>query len=243
MRTVNTLGGGVLTVGVLVSPALAQSPSAWNGLSERFGIDTGNFGLNAHNVLSFNGDNVDFERDLGLEESVDTFWVDATWRVGRRHQLKLSYTRFAFFGHRPAIDVTTASLERYQRERLDKGKAPATVNHEVHALRRAFNVAARRTPPLFPKYLGQEGVGSSGRIRTYLPSRNRRQASSHASARAKDSGPRSIGARLLRSASRRRLSTLFRSRRTWPRPSWIPASKATSPSSRAESRRAMLSSA
>ncbi len=59
----------------------------------------------------------------------------------------------AYFAHRAAIDITTASLERYQRERLDKGKASATVNREVHALRRAFNVAARQTPPLFPKHL------------------------------------------------------------------------------------------
>src|SRR5512147_1351250 len=59
----------------------------------------------------------------------------------------------AHFAHRAAIDVTTASLERYQRERLDRGKAPATVNREVHALRRAFNVAARQTPALFPKHL------------------------------------------------------------------------------------------
>jgi integrase len=59
----------------------------------------------------------------------------------------------AFFPSRPAIDVTTASLERYQRQRLDAGMAPATVNREVHALRRAFNVAARQTPALFPKHL------------------------------------------------------------------------------------------
>ena len=57
-----------------------------------------------------------------------------------------------FFAGRPAIEVTTAALERYQRERLDAKKAPATVNREVHALRRAFNVAARQTPPLFPKH-------------------------------------------------------------------------------------------
>jgi integrase len=59
----------------------------------------------------------------------------------------------AFFSLRRAMDVTTAALERYQRERLEAGMAPATVNREVHALRRAFNVAAQQTPPLFPKHL------------------------------------------------------------------------------------------
>ena len=29
-----------------------------------------------------------------MNAKVDTFWVDATWRVGRRHQLKLAFTRF-----------------------------------------------------------------------------------------------------------------------------------------------------
>jgi integrase len=59
----------------------------------------------------------------------------------------------AFFAGRLAMDVTTAALERYQRERLDAKKAAATVNREVHALRRAFNAAAHQTPPLFPKHL------------------------------------------------------------------------------------------
>ena len=58
----------------------------------------------------------------------------------------------AFFAGRPAMDVTTAALERYQRERLNARKAPATVNREVHALRRSFSVAAQQTPPLFPKH-------------------------------------------------------------------------------------------
>ena len=100
------------------------------------------------------------------------------------------------------MNVTTAALERYQRERLDAKKGPATINRQVHALRRAFNVAARQTPPLFTNaYLstqptqtenekGQlrdirrdgdgkslrplDGVGSSGRIRTYDPPVNSR---------------------------------------------------------------------
>jgi len=89
---------GVLAVGLLVSPAFAQSSSGtWNGLSDRFQVDTGYFRLNADTLLRYNaaqdsGD-VSFEDDLGLDKYVHTFWVDATWRVGRRHQLKLAYTR------------------------------------------------------------------------------------------------------------------------------------------------------
>jgi hypothetical protein len=92
-----TILGGVLAASLLASPAFAQSsPGAWNGLSDRFQIDTGYFRLNADTVLRYNaprgsGD-VSFEDDLGLSKSVNTFWVDATWRVGRRHQLKLAYT-------------------------------------------------------------------------------------------------------------------------------------------------------
>lgn len=90
--------GGILVAGLLVSPAFAQS-SAGTGsdLPDRFQIDTGYFRLNSEAVLRLNGrpggGDVAFERDLGLDPHVNTFWLDATWRVGRRHQLKLSYTR------------------------------------------------------------------------------------------------------------------------------------------------------
>ena len=85
--------GGVLAATLLATPAVAQT-SSWNGLSDRFQIDTGYFRLNSDTRLRYNGSaNVDFERDLGVDENVDTFWVDGTWRVGRRHQLKLGYTQ------------------------------------------------------------------------------------------------------------------------------------------------------
>jgi hypothetical protein len=89
---------GILLGGLLVSPAFAQTPDeTWNGLPDRFQIDTGYFRISASHVLRFNGGpglgDIDFERDLGIDQDANTFWVDSTWRVGRRHQLKLSYTR------------------------------------------------------------------------------------------------------------------------------------------------------
>jgi hypothetical protein len=89
--------GCVLAAGLLTSPAFAQSSGAWTGLSDRFQIDTGYFHLKADTILRFNGPqnsgDINFEKDLGLDANVNTFWVDGTWRVGRRHQLKLAYTR------------------------------------------------------------------------------------------------------------------------------------------------------
>ena len=89
-----TILGGVLAAILLASPASAQSASgAWNGLPDRFRIDAGYFGLTAEQVLTFDGGNVDFQKDVGVNKNVNTFWVDGTWRVGRRHQLELAYTR------------------------------------------------------------------------------------------------------------------------------------------------------
>jgi len=81
------------------APATQSSPDTWNGLPDRFQIDTGYFRLTANSVLSYNGSQggageVNLEQDLGLNDKVNTFWTDATWRVGRRHQLKLAFTRF-----------------------------------------------------------------------------------------------------------------------------------------------------
>jgi hypothetical protein len=75
------------------------APATWNDLSDRFQIDTGYFRLTADSLLRYNGPQggageVSLEKDLGVDDQVNTFWVDATWRVGRRHQLKVAFTRF-----------------------------------------------------------------------------------------------------------------------------------------------------
>jgi len=49
-------------------------------------------------------------------------------------------------GHRQAARLDTASIRAYQQERLDLGRAPATVNRECERLRQAFRLAARSTP-------------------------------------------------------------------------------------------------
>ncbi len=89
---------GVLAASVLTLPAFAQSPT-WNDVPDRFQIDAGYFGISANTVLRLNGPagsgDVDFEKDLGVDSKANTFWVDGTWRVGRRHQLKLAFTRLS----------------------------------------------------------------------------------------------------------------------------------------------------
>ncbi len=48
------------------------------------------------------------------------------------------------FGLDRAVDVTEPRIERYKATRLAEGKAPATVNRELSALRRAFRLAVKQ---------------------------------------------------------------------------------------------------
>ena len=91
---------GIVLAGTLATPALAQSTETWNGLPDRFKIDTGYFHIDAKTVLRYSGPRngsgeVAFEDDLAVPDTADTFWVDGTWRVARRHQLELGYTRLS----------------------------------------------------------------------------------------------------------------------------------------------------
>lgn len=93
----NIILGAILGAGLLATSAFAQSSaSTWSDLPDRFQIDAGYFRISAVTTLRFEGTNdINFEKDLGLNEHASTFWVDGTWRVGRRHQLKLGFTQLS----------------------------------------------------------------------------------------------------------------------------------------------------
>lgn len=125
-----SLIGGLLAAVVLTPPAFAQPlPGTWNGLPDRFQIDTGYFRLTSDTALRYNGPRggsgeISLEDDLGVDDQVDTFWVDTTWRVGRRHQLKLAFTRF----NRDRRDYTLERDFTWGGETYNAGLSATTSN-------------------------------------------------------------------------------------------------------------------
>ena len=61
-------------------------------------------------------------------------------RVVRLHLLP-------FFGNCPASKITTTRVKQYISHRMDQGAAHGTINRELAALKRAYNLASRCTPP------------------------------------------------------------------------------------------------
>ena len=90
-----------LAVALFAAPLWAQSSSTSTADVHRLQLDIGYFNLTADTALKYSGGSdgqageVNFEKDLGQDNVVDTFWLDSTWRLGRRHQLKLGYTQLS----------------------------------------------------------------------------------------------------------------------------------------------------
>jgi hypothetical protein len=98
----------VATATLAPAPTWAQaSAGTWNALPDRFQLDAGYFRLSPTTVLRFNPESgpasdVDLERDLGFDDTANTFWIEGTWRLARRHSLKLGFTRLS----RDVVDRT-----------------------------------------------------------------------------------------------------------------------------------------
>jgi hypothetical protein len=113
MKKRNVLAAAGLSLVMMTAPALAQAPAdaktaqassttrtSWNGLPDVFQVDAGYFRLNATTDLKLQGtggpaNDVSFEKDLGVSDVANTYWLDATLRLGRRHQFKASYMSLA----------------------------------------------------------------------------------------------------------------------------------------------------
>jgi hypothetical protein len=110
MKTRRILAVAGVIMMAMTAPAIAQAPAdaktaqpsagtaktSWNDLPDRFQIDVGYFRLNAATDLRLQGNggptnDVSFEEDLGVSNVANTYWLDATLRLGRRHQFKASY--------------------------------------------------------------------------------------------------------------------------------------------------------
>ena len=91
-----------LVAGTLIWAAIATTPRARaQDAFPRFEVSGGGLvaafdtTVRLDDVLGIEGTTVDFEDDLGLDTRSTTWFVQALWRPGRRHQLSLSYQGFA----------------------------------------------------------------------------------------------------------------------------------------------------
>jgi hypothetical protein len=82
---------------LIAVPAAAQTSSSYTDLPQGFRLDLGGFRIASETKLKYDlsgdGDTIDFENETALPDNATTLWLDGTWRVGRRHQLSLNYTK------------------------------------------------------------------------------------------------------------------------------------------------------
>ncbi len=95
---------------IALTPAL---PAYAQAQPDRFQIDMGGFHLSAETKLKLNrpgkpGTEVVFENDLKIPDTADTYWMDATWRVARRHHVRLTLTGLSREGNGTTLtrDIT-----------------------------------------------------------------------------------------------------------------------------------------
>lgn len=90
-----------------------------------------------------------FEKVVKFEDLAEDFLTD--YRINGRDTLKkaeksVEYLRSSF-GDMRAADITTDKIKTYIKDRMDQGLSNASINRQLAALKRMFNLATECTPP------------------------------------------------------------------------------------------------
>jgi len=95
-----------LTLSLPAVQSLAQEPDT--DVPQTFWLEVGGFRVASQTNLRLNGsapgDDVDFERDLDLPSTTTQGYLEGFWRLGRRHQVSLNFTRIQRDGRQVTID-------------------------------------------------------------------------------------------------------------------------------------------
>ena len=86
--------------------------------------------------------------------------IKEDYKLKGQERPRIKHLKGYFEGTR-AVDITTSRIKGYINHRLDEGASNAKIKLELAALKRMFNLGARKPAksgpgPVYPKYRGQQ---------------------------------------------------------------------------------------
>ena len=89
-----TFTAGLVFVALLSMPSIVRAQEPWRPVSIRVGglVADISSDVQVNGSLGDINTTIDFEDDLGFDSTVNTFFIDGTWRLARKHQLQVGFT-------------------------------------------------------------------------------------------------------------------------------------------------------